>query len=239
MVFTPNLSVCILLAKTAHVRADGSWKCASIPADLQRRTVEITGPPDRKMMINALNSGANVFMVDFEDSMSPTWANVVQGQVNVRDSVLGTIRISSGPGGKEYKLRAPEELATLMVRPRGWHMEDQHVLVDERPVSASLLDFGLFFFHCARPLLRKQSAPYFYLPKLESHLEARLWNDVFIASQKRLSIPVGTIRATVLIETILAAFEMDEILYELRQHSAGLNCGRWVSMHLCRLQNVQ
>jgi malate synthase len=211
------------LSETRHIR-DAAWTVAPISADLTDRRVEITGPVDRKMIINALNSGARVYMADFEDSNAPTWRNNLEGQLNLRDAVRGTITFSS-PEGKRYAL-APVT-ATLMVRPRGWHLDEKHVAVDGRPISASLFDFGLFFFHNAAALIAKGSGPYFYLPKLESHLEARLWNDVFVAAQDALGIPRGTIRATVLIETILAAFEMDEILYELREHSAGLNCGRW------------
>jgi malate synthase len=211
------------LPETAHIR-EGEWKVAPIPQDLLDRRVEITGPVDRKMVINALNSGASVFMADFEDSNSPTWTNNLEGQANLRDAVEGTIRYVS-PEGKRYELN--RRVATLLVRPRGWHLEEKHFAVDGRPISGSLFDFGLYFFHNARPLIRKGTGPYFYLPKLESHLEARLWNDVFCFAQDELGIPQGTIRATVLIETILAAFEMDEILYELRQHSSGLNCGRW------------
>ena len=211
------------LPETAAIRAD-SWKVAPIPRDLLDRRVEITGPVDRKMIINALNSGANVFMADFEDSNSPTWQNNLEGQANLRDAVEGTITYES-PEGKRYELNA--HVATLMVRPRGWHLEERHFAVDGKPISASLFDFGLYFFHNARQLIRTGTGPYFYLPKLESHLEARLWNDVFCYAQDELHVPRGTIRATVLIETILAAFEMDEILYELREHSAGLNCGRW------------
>jgi malate synthase len=212
------------LAVTKTVRDDKSWRVASIPADLQDRRTEITGPVDRKMVINALNSGAKVFMADFEDANSPTWNNCLEGQINLRDAVRRTISFRS-PEGKAYALKA--DTATLMVRPRGWHLPEKHVRVDGRPISASLFDFGLFFFHNARELLHRGSGPYFYLPKLESHLEARLWNDVFDFAQDRLKIPRGTIRATVLIETILATFEAEEILYELRDHSAGLNCGRW------------
>jgi malate synthase len=211
------------LPETAAIR-QGDWKVAAIPRDLQSRRVEITGPVDRKMIINALNSGANVFMADFEDSNSPTWFNNIEGQHNLRDAIRGTIRYAS-PEGKQYQL-GPNP-ATLMVRPRGWHLNEKHFLVEGKPISASLSDFGLFFFHNAATLLSKGTGPYFYLPKMESHLEARLWNDVFNFSQDELGIPRGSIRATVLIETILAAFEMDEILYELRDHSAGLNCGRW------------
>ena len=211
------------LPETRTIR-EAAWTVASIPADLADRRVEITGPVDRKMIINALNSGAKVFMADFEDSNAPTWRNNLEGQLNLRDAVRGTIAFTS-PEGKRYAL-APRT-ATLMVRPRGWHLDEKHVTVDGRPISAALFDFGLFFFHNAAALIAKGTGPYFYLPKLESHLEARLWNDVFNLAQDELGIPRGTIRATVLIETILAAFEMDEILYELREHSAGLNCGRW------------
>ncbi|MGH7673975.1 MAG: malate synthase A, partial [Gemmatimonadales bacterium] len=194
------------------------------PPDLLDRRVEITGPPDRKMIINALNSGASVFMADFEDSNAPTWANTVEGQLNLRDAVDRTIAYTS-PEGKRYTL--DRHGATLVVRPRGWHLVEKHCWVDGRPVSASLVDFGLFIFHNAARLVARGSGPYFYLPKLESHLEARLWNDVFQVAQDALGLPRGTIRATVLIETILAAFEMHEILFELREHAAGLNCGRW------------
>jgi malate synthase len=211
------------LPETRKVR-ESDWKVAPIPADLQDRRVEITGPVDRKMIINALNSGANVFMADFEDSNSPTWRNNIEGQSNLRDAVRRTIEHRS-PEGKEYRLSARP--AVLFVRPRGWHLVEKHVLVDGEPISASLFDFGLYFFHNAAELLRRGSGPYFYLPKMESHLEARLWNDVFVFAQDELGIPRGSIRATVLIETIAGAFEMDEILYELRDHSAGLNCGRW------------
>jgi malate synthase len=211
------------LAETAEIRA-AEWKVASIPADLQDRRVEITGPVDRKMVINGLNSGANVFMADFEDSNSPTWQNNVEGQLNLRDAVNRSIRYVS-PEGKLYA-PAPKT-ATLLVRPRGLHLVEKHLYVDGNPVSGSLFDFGLFFFHNARALLNKGTGPYFYLPKMQSHLEARWWNDVFNFAQDELGIPRGTIRATVLIETVLASFEMDEILYELREHSAGLNCGRW------------
>ncbi|HXG96078.1 MAG TPA: malate synthase A [Gemmatimonadales bacterium] len=211
------------LPETRHIRS-AAWTVAPIPADLTDRRVEITGPVDRKMIINALNSGARVYMADFEDSNAPTWRNNLEGQLNLRDAVRGTISFSS-PEGKRYAL-APNP-ATLMVRPRGWHLDEKHVRVDGRAISAALFDFGLFFFHNAAALIAKGSGPYFYLPKLESHLEARLWNDVFNLAQDELGIPRGTIRATVLIETILAAFEMDEILYELKDHSAGLNCGRW------------
>jgi malate synthase len=211
------------LADTREVR-ERSWTVAPAPADLDDRRVEITGPVERKMMINALNSGAKVFMADFEDALSPPWANVIAGQANCIDAVRRTLEYAS-PEGKRYQLG--KNLATLVVRPRGWHLEEKHLLVDGEPMSASLFDFGLYFFHNARELLDRGSGPYFYLPKLENHLEARLWNEVFVLSQEELGIPVGTIRATVLIETILAAFEMDEILYELRDHAAGLNAGRW------------
>ena len=211
------------LPETASIRK-ADWKVASIPKDMLDRRVEITGPVDRKMIINALNSGANVYMADFEDSNTPTWSNNIEGQYNLRDAIRGTITFES-PEGKKYQLG--EKLATLMVRPRGWHLQEKHFEVDGKPISGSLFDFGLFFFHNAAALLRKGTGPYFYLPKLENHLEARLWNDVFNLAQDELKIPRGSIRATVLIETILAAFEMDEILYELREHSAGLNCGRW------------
>jgi malate synthase len=212
------------LPSTKHVR-DGDWRVAPLPRDLADRRVEITGPVDRKMVISALNSGANCYMADFEDSHSPTWAGTLDGQINVRDAVDGTIEYVQPETGKHYKLK--EQVATLIVRPRGWHLEERHVLVDGQAISGSLFDFGLFFFHNARHLIDQGIGPYFYLPKLESHLEARLWNDVFIHAQHKLGIPQGTIRATVLVETILAAFEMDEILYELREHMAGLNCGRW------------
>jgi len=211
------------LPETKAIRDDPSWRVAPAPADLQDRRAEITGPVDRKMIINALNSGAKVFMADFEDSNTPTWENTIQGQINLRDAVNGTITFSSG--GKDYALG--ENLATLLVRPRGWHLLEKHVLVDGDPVSAGVFDFALYMFHNARTLLDKGSGPYFYLPKMESHLEARLWNDIIVRTQDEIGIPQGSVRATVLIETILAAFEMEEILYELRDHSAGLNCGRW------------
>ncbi|MFQ5750765.1 MAG: malate synthase A [bacterium] len=212
------------LSATRPLRQDSSWKVAPIPHDLQKRQVEITGPVERKMMINALNSGADVFMADFEDSNSPTWHNVVQGQINLCDAVDRTITYPH-PDGKPYKLN--EEIATLLVRPRGWHLNEKHVLVDGKPISASIFDFGLYFFHNAQKLMAKNTAPYFYLPKLEGHLEARLWNEVFLMAQDALGIPGSTIKATVLIENILAVFEMEEILYELREHIAGLNAGRW------------
>ena len=211
------------LEETREVR-ESEWRVAPAPRDLDDRRVEITGPTDRKMVINALNSGARVFMADCEDALSPTWENQVEGQANLIDAVRRQIDFASEEG-KEYRLA--EQTATLVVRPRGWHLPEKHVLVDEVAVAGSLFDFGLYFFHNAHELLRRGSGPYFYLPKLESHLEARLWNDVFVFAQDALSIPRGTIRATVLIETILAAFEMEEILYELRDHAAGLNAGRW------------
>ncbi|MBI4116024.1 MAG: malate synthase A [Candidatus Omnitrophica bacterium] len=211
------------LAETRSIR-DSEWKVAPIPKDLVERKVEITGPTDRKMIVNALNSGASVFMADFEDANSPTWENNIQGQINLCSAINRTIGFTS-PEGKRYELA--QKTATLMVRLRGWHLIEKHLWVDGQPISGSLFDFGLFFFHNAHALIKKGTGPYFYLPKMESHLEARLWNDVFNFAQDTLRIPRGTIRATVLIETILAAFEMDEILYELRDHSAGLNCGRW------------
>jgi malate synthase len=211
------------LPETSSVRGDPGWRVAGVPPDLEDRRVEITGPVERKMMVNALNSGASVFMADFEDANSPTWENCVAGQGNLIDAVARTISLETPE--KRYALN--DEVATLLVRPRGWHLREKHVLVDGSPVSASLFDFGLYLFHCGRALVEAGSGPYFYLPKLESHLEARLWNDVFCAAQDRLGLPRGTIRATVLVETILAAFEMEEILYELREHSSGLNAGRW------------
>jgi malate synthase len=211
------------LPETASVR-ERDWRVGPTPTDLDDRRVEITGPAEPKMMINALNSGARVFMADFEDSLSPTWANVVEGQAALRDAVRRRLTFRS-PEGKDYRLN--ESTATLLVRPRGWHLVERHILVDGEPISASLFDLGLFLFHNGRAALERGSGPYFYLPKLESHREARLWNDVFLAGQDALGIPRGSIRATVLIETILAAFEMDEILYELREHAAGLNAGRW------------
>ncbi len=218
------------LSETAEVRA-GDWAVAPIPADLMDRRVEITGPSsDRKMVINALNSGAKVFMADFEDANTPNWENTIQGQINLRDAINRTIDYTS-PEGKAYALK--DQTAVLLVRPRGWHLPEKHVLVDGQPVAGALLDFGLYFFHNAKQLLANGSGPYFYLPKMESHLEARLWNDVFVLAQQELGVPQGSIRATVLIETILAAFEMDEILYELRDHSAGLNCGRWDYIFSC------
>ncbi len=224
------------LPETEHIR-NSDWTVAPVPKDLEDRRVEITGPSgDRKMVINAFNSGAKAFMADFEDANSPTWENSIQGQINLRDAIRRTIEYIS-PEGKKYALK--ERIATLLVRPRGWHLEEKHMLVDGKPVSGSLFDFGLFFFHNAKTLIEKGSGPYFYLPKLESHLEARLWNDVFVFAQEELGIPQGTIKATVLIETILATFEMNEILYELREHSAGLNCGRWdyIFSYIKKLRN--
>jgi malate synthase len=217
------------LPETAHIR-DGDWTVAPVAADLQDRRTEITGPVDRKMIINALNSGAKVFMADFEDANTPTWSNTTEGQANLRDAVARRIEFSQD-GGKRYTLN--DTIATLLVRPRGWHMVEKHVLVDGEPISASLFDFGLYFFHNHAELARRSTGPYFYLPKLESHLEARLWNDVFVQAQDILGVPHGTIKGTVLIETIMAAFEMDEILYELREHSSGLNCGRWDYIFSC------
>ena len=211
------------LDTTKEIR-ERSWTVAPAPADLNDRRVEITGPVERKMMINALNSGARVFMADFEDALSPPWTNVITGQMNCTQAVRRTLEYTS-PEGKRYRLG--DRLATLVVRPRGWHLEEKHVLLDGEPMSASLFDFGLYFFHNAQELLTRGSGPYFYLPKLEGHTEARLWNEVFDLAQDALGIPRGTIRATVLIETILAAYQMDEILYELRDHAAGLNAGRW------------
>ena len=204
---------------------DGDWRVAPIPRDLQDRRVEITGPTDRKMVINALNCGANVFMADFEDANTPTWDNLVEGQANLSDAVRRTIAFDDPQTGRHYSLNGTT--AVLFVRPRGWHLPEAHVLVDGEPMSGALFDFALFFFHNAKELTARGTGPYFYLPKLESHLEARLWNSVFLHAQARLGLPKGTIRATVLIETIMAAFEMDEILWEFRDHSAGLNCGRW------------
>jgi malate synthase len=212
------------LPETKYIR-DGDWLVAPTPHDLAQRWVEITGPTDRKMIINALNSGADVFMADFEDANSPTWTNMVEGQINLLDAVRGTIDYTNPENGKQYRLNP--KTATLLVRPRGWHLEEKHLSINGRPISAALFDFGLYFFHNAKTLIANGSGPYFYLAKLENHLEARLWNDVFVLAQELLGIPQGTIRATVLIETILAAFEMEEILYELRPHSAGLNAGRW------------
>ncbi len=211
------------LKQTKSIR-NGNWEINPIPRDLQDRRVEITGPVDRKMIINALNSGAKTFMADFEDATSPTWENMMQGQINLRDAIRHEIDFTAG-NGKEYKLN--EKTAVLIVRPRGWHLEENNLYYEGRPMSGSLVDFGLYFYHNAKELLSRGSGPYFYLPKIESHLEARLWNEVFVYAQNHLGMPQGTIKATVLIETITAAFEMDEILYELKEHSAGLNCGRW------------
>ncbi len=217
------------LPETRSVR-EADWKVAPAPPDLEDRRVEITGPTDRKMVINALNSGANTFMADFEDSSTPTWDNQIQGQINVRDALRGSITYTS-PEGKHYKLN--DRHATLLVRPRGWHLVENHLLIDGEPMSGALFDFGLFFFHNAKMRVAKGSGIYLYLPKMESHLEARLWNDAFVLAQKEQGVPQGTVKATVLIETILASFEMDEILYELRDHSAGLNCGRWDYIFSC------
>ena len=212
------------LPTTRSIRNDPSWRVAAAPPDLENRRVEITGPVERKMMINALNSGAQVFMADFEDANSPTWDNLMRGHINLQDVVNRTISYTN-TDGKQYVLK--DEIATLMVRPRGWHLDEKHVVVDGEPISASLFDFGLYFFHNARSLMERGTGPYYYLPKLESHLEARLWNDVFTMGQDELGIPRNTIKATVLVETILAAFEMEEILYELRDHIVALNAGRW------------
>jgi malate synthase len=217
------------LPETRSVR-EGDWTCASVPADIQDRRVEITGPVDRKMIINALNSGAKVFMADFEDANTPKWDNNIQGQINLRDAIRRRIDYVS-PEGKAYKLN--ERTATLFVRARGWHLLEKHVLVDGAPISGGIFDFALYFFHNAKELLARGTGPYFYLPKMESHLEARLWNDIFVMAQDTLGVPRGSIKATVLIETIVAAYEMDEILYELREHSAGLNCGRWDYIFSC------
>ncbi|MGV9964115.1 malate synthase A [Streptomyces olivaceus] len=215
------------LPETAAIRADDSWKVAPAPDALQDRRVEITGPTDRKMTINALNSGARVWLADFEDASAPTWENVVLGQLNLISAYTRTIDFTDGRSGKSYALRPAEELATAVVRPRGWHLDERHLQVDGRPVPGALVDFGLYFFHNARRLLDLGKGPYFYLPKTESHLEARLWNEVFVFAQDYVGIPQGTVRATVLIETITAAYEMEEILYELRDHASGLNAGRW------------
>lgn len=223
------------LPETKHIR-NGDWTIAPLPKDLQDRRVEITGPTDRKMVINALNSGAKVFMADCEDATSPTWENIVEGQINLRDAVNRTISFEN-QNGKRYELN--EETAVLFVRPRGLHLEEKHVLLNGKPISGSFFDFGMYLFHNVKNLLARRTGPYFYLPKLESHLEARLWNDVFIFAQNKLGIPQGTIKATVLLETIMAAFEMNEILFELKEHSAGLNCGRWdyIFSYLKKLRN--
>ena len=212
------------LPETRSIR-DGDWAVAPVPEDLADRRVEITGPVDRKMVINALNCGAKVFMADFEDANTPLWDNQLQGQINLRDAVRRDIDFTDPNTGRDYALK--DDIATLLVRPRGWHLPEAHLLIDGAPMSGALFDFGLFFFHNAKQALSNGSGPYFYLPKLECNAEARLWNDVFVFAQNALGVPQGTIKATVLIETITAAFEMDEILYELRDHTAGLNCGRW------------
>src|ERR1700729_2503409 len=214
------------LPETQSIRADPSWRVASPAPGLVDRRVEITGPTDKKMTINALNSGAKVWLADFEDANTPLWDNMITGQLNLKDALDRTIDFSSEEG-KSYQLRPDDDLATIVVRPRGWHLDEKHMLLDGQRVSGSLFDFALYFAHCARRQLDKGKGPYFYLAKIESHLEARLWNDAFNLAQDRLGLPRGTIRATVLIETIPAAFEMEEILYELREHSAGLNAGRW------------
>jgi malate synthase len=217
------------LPETSSIR-ESEWTVGPIPADLQNRRVEITGPTDRKMVINALNCGANVFMADFEDSNAPTWSNMIEGQINLRDAIRRSITFQS-PEGKQYRLNA--QTATLLVRPRGWHLMEHHLQVDGAPVSGALFDFALYVFHNAKEAIAHNTGPYFYLPKMESHLEARLWNDIFVMAQRELGLPLGTIKATVLIETVLAAFEMDEILYELRDHCVGLNIGRWDYIFSC------
>src|SRR5437773_3357857 len=216
------------LPETKKIR-EGDWRVAAQPKDMLDRRVEITGPTDRKMVINALNSGASTFMADFEDANCPTWHNMLDGQINLRDAVRRTITLEQG--AKRYQLK--DKTAVLIPRPRGWHLDEKHLLVDGQPVSGAIFDFALFFFHNAKELIARGSGPYFYLPKMESHLEARLWNEIFVAAQAELGIPRGTIRATALIETVVAAFEMDEILYELREHSAGLNIGRWDYIFSC------
>lgn len=223
------------LPETKHIR-NGDWTIAPLPKDLQDRRVEITGPTERKMVINALNSGAKVFMADCEDATSPTWENIVEGQINLRDAVNRTISYEN-QNGKRYVLN--DETAVLFVRPRGLHLEEKHVLLNGKPISGGFFDFGMYFFHNVKKLLAGRTGPYFYLPKLESHLEARLWNDVFIFAQNKLGVAPGTIKATVLLETIMAAFEMNEILFELKEHSAGLNCGRWdyIFSYLKKLRN--
>ncbi|TQR20506.1 malate synthase A [Psychrobacillus vulpis] len=223
------------LSETKEIREE-DWTIAPLPKDLQDRRVEITGPVNRKMVINALNSGAKTFMACFEDATSPTWENMIEGQVNMRDAVRRTISFQQ-ENGKVYSLN--DEVAVLMIRPRGLHLLEKNVLIDGEAIAGSLFDFGLYFFHNAKELLARGTGPYFYLPKLESHLEARLWNDIFLFAEQQLSLPNGTIKATVLIETVMAAFEMDEILYELRDHSAGLNCGRWdyIFSYIKRLRN--
>lgn len=225
------------LPETKHIR-ESEWTVAPLPADLQDRRVEITGPVDRKMIINALNSGAKVFMADFEDSNAPTWDNNISGQINLRDAIRKTISFKN-EAGKEYKLN--EKIATLLVRPRGWHLVEKNILIDGEVASGSLTDFGLYFFHNAKQLIANGTGPYFYLPKMESHLEARLWNDVFVFAQNYIGIPQGTIKATCLIETITATFELHEFLYELREHSCGLNCGRWdyIFSYIKKLRNLE
>lgn len=215
------------LPETAAIRADDSWKVAPAPAALNDRRVEITGPTDRKMTINALNSGAKVWLADFEDASAPTWENVITGQLNLIDAYNRSIDFTDPKSGKSYALKPADELATVVTRPRGWHLDERHLQLDGTPVPGALVDFGLYFFHNAQRLIDLGKGPYFYLPKTESHLEARLWNDIFVFAQDELGIPQGTVRATVLIETITAAYEMEEILYELRDHASGLNAGRW------------
>ncbi|MQY14534.1 Malate synthase [Streptomyces sp. RB5] len=214
-------------AETAAVRADDSWRVAPSPAALNDRRVEITGPTDRKMAVNALNSGAKIWLADFEDASAPTWANVIGGQINMTDAYAGRIDFTDPASGKSYALKPADELATVVMRPRGWHLDERHLTAGGRPVPGALVDFGLYFFHNAKRLLELGKGPYFYLPKTESYLEARLWNEIFVYAQDYVGIPQGTVRATVLIETITAAYEMDEILYELRDHASGLNAGRW------------
>ncbi|MEE2042891.1 malate synthase A, partial [Nocardiopsis tropica] len=214
------------LPETKHIREDDSWQVAPPAPGITDRRVEITGPTDRKMTVNALNSGAKVWLADFEDANTPLWENMIGGQLNLRDALDRQIDFTS-PQGKTYALKEDGELATVVVRPRGWHLDEKHILVDGRRTSGGIVDFALYLFHSARRQIAKGKGPYFYLPKMQSHLEARLWNDIFVLAQERLGIPRGTIRATCLIETIPAAFEMEEILYELREHSAGLNAGRW------------
>ncbi|HEY9027788.1 MAG TPA: malate synthase A, partial [Burkholderiaceae bacterium] len=216
------------LPSTRHIR-EGDWKVAPLPAALACRRVEITGPVEAKMVINAFNSGADSYMTDFEDSNAPKWENQIQGQINLGQAIRRTLTLEQN--GKSYKLN--DRIATLQVRPRGWHLDEKHVLVDGQRVSGGIFDFGLFLFHNAKEQIARGAGPFFYLPKMESHLEARLWNDIFVRAQDKLGLPQGTIKATVLIETILAAFEMDEILYELREHSAGLNAGRWDYIFSC------
>ena len=211
------------LADTQHIRS-GNWSVAPAPPALRNRRVEITGPTDAKMVINALNSGSTGFMADFEDSNTPTWHNLIQGQANLSAAIAGTLTFTA-PDGREYALN--DEVATLLVRPRGWHLDERHLLVDGEPMTGALLDFGLFVFHNGQALAERGDGPFFYLPKMESHREARLWNDVFDLAEQRLGVAPGTMKGTVLIETLPAAFEMDEILFELRTHSAGLNAGRW------------